>query len=867
MFSLCQKLCSKRKIVDNSVCNHFLFSSRCPNRFNCDMLLFGHEWVQIMNNDQDFVAITKKKPFPLFLILVLFALFLMCRNAAGEEVSVTIGPVTISTTSPVDITKMEFSTNLYFTARNNGAQKVTLVTDGTPTMPGTVFWVHFFWFFDIDGVELEPGEEKILEYMIANEGPGDGLLEFGYSILETSEEGTLSVRVRSDVSPHFNELAVSAAVSGKISTGSGLSTANLANAEIRLYYYSGRDSIAGQIDSQGNYSIDCPAVEELEDAFGSRPLPYSTLGYYLFVDMDGYSLGYRGSIEPHRGETVTVDLTLSPVGTRSYAKIGELKEVGDHGYWWLLPNADFSSVAAVQARHPAALETPGHIVMTDLNGLELWKVATDDECWGFDISAEGQIAASSHLGTIYMLNSFGNILWTKNMGGMVRDVEFSPDGLFLFTGPSGSEEIALLDSSTGDEIWSQSGAGMNQWMRNSRCSSDGKRIIVGYSGGRVEMFTDAGVLLWTTYIGEFPMVFEIDDQYNVYASGKNRELVSFDAVGNLRWRERIPNHVVTAGSDNMSDDGSLIVLGTVGGLAIAIDSSGVVLWQRPLEGFRGHNALDVTPDGKWIVIGTAGEEGRSGTVALFDRNGTKIWSDTSLDRRDTGEIPTLHEYDHNQRGAITVAVSDDARYIAAGYGDSTIRIFERSTAPSNLAASAVSDSQILLAWKDNSDDETGFKIERKTGSSGTFSQITTVEANVKTFSDTGLSASTEYYYRVRSYSSVGDSDYSNTASATTQSSGGGGDGGTGGDGSDSGGGNCFIATACFGSIMAEEVQILCAFRDKFLLTNSAGRAFVKLYYKISPKFTDLIRKKEGLKAVIRTVLKPIVWAVNQIVKK
>ncbi len=818
-------------------------------------------------NQKPYPKNTKKKS--LILSLVLFAMVLMCGSAVGEEVSVTIGSVTISTTSPVDITKMEYSTNLYFTAKNNGIQKVTLVTDGAPTMPGTVFWQHFFWFFDIDGVELEPGEEKILEYMIANEGPGDGFLEFAYSILETSEEGTLSVRVRSDVSPHFNELAVSAAVAGKISTGSSLSITNLANAEIRLYYYSGRESIAGQIDSQGNYSINCAAVEELEDAFGSRPLPYSTLGYFLFVDVDGYSLGFKGSIEPHRGETVTVNLTLTPVDTRSYKKIGELKEVGDHGYWWILPNADFSSVAAVQARHPAALEIPGHIVMTDLNGQELWKVFTDDECWGFDISATGQIAAGSHLGTIYMLDSFGNILWTKNMGGMVRDVEFSPDGLFLFTGPSGNNEIAKLDSNTGAEVWSRSGAGMNQWVRNTRISSDGKRIIIGYSGGRVEMFTDEGVLLWTTYIGEFPMVFEIDDQYNVYAAGKNRELISFDAVGNLRWRERIPNHVVTAGSDNMSDDGSLIVLGTVGGSAIAIDSSGDVLWQRPLQGsLQGHNALDMTPDGEWIVIGTAGEEGRSGTVALFDRNGTRIWSDTSTDRRDTGEITTPYEYDHNQRGAITVAVSDDARYIAAGYGDSTIRIFERSTAPSNLAASAVSSSQILLAWQDNSDDETGFKIERKTGNSGTFSQITTVEANVKTLIDTDLSAGTGYYYRVRSYSGVGDSDYSNTANATTFSSGGGGGGGSGdGGGSDSEGGGCFIATACFGSVMAEEVQILCTFRDKFLLTNSAGRAFVKFYYKHSPRFADLIRKNEGLKAVIRTVLKPLVWAVNQIVKK
>jgi transcriptional regulator CtsR len=89
-------------------------------------------------------------------------------------------------------------------------------------------------------------------------------------------------------------------------------------------------------------------------------------------------------------------------------------------------------------------------------------------------------------------------------------------------------------------------------------------------------------------------------------------------------------------------------------------------------------------------------------------------------------------------------------------------------APSNLVATPISSSQINLTWQDNSSDETGFKIERKTGS-GSYSQIATVGANVASYSDTYLSASTTYYYRVSAYSSAGNSDYSNEASATTLS--------------------------------------------------------------------------------------------------
>ena len=84
-------------------------------------------------------------------------------------------------------------------------------------------------------------------------------------------------------------------------------------------------------------------------------------------------------------------------------------------------------------------------------------------------------------------------------------------------------------------------------------------------------------------------------------------------------------------------------------------------------------------------------------------------------------------------------------------------------APSNLAATAISTSQINLAWTDNSSTEDGFKIEQS-ADNVTFTQIATVGANVTTYSNSGLSASTTYYYRVRATSTLsGDSDYSNTA--------------------------------------------------------------------------------------------------------
>jgi hypothetical protein len=89
-------------------------------------------------------------------------------------------------------------------------------------------------------------------------------------------------------------------------------------------------------------------------------------------------------------------------------------------------------------------------------------------------------------------------------------------------------------------------------------------------------------------------------------------------------------------------------------------------------------------------------------------------------------------------------------------------------APSNLAASSASSSQINLSWTDGDSSETGFKIERCSGvGCSDFTQIATTGANVTSYANTGLTASTSYSYRVRATNGAGDSDYSNTASATT----------------------------------------------------------------------------------------------------
>ena len=101
----------------------------------------------------------------------------------------------------------------------------------------------------------------------------------------------------------------------------------------------------------------------------------------------------------------------------------------------------------------------------------------------------------------------------------------------------------------------------------------------------------------------------------------------------------------------------------------------------------------------------------------------------------------------------------------------------------------------------------------------------------------------------------GGSNFS--VSSTNPTSGNGGGTSSSADGG-GGGGGCFIATAAYGSLIEPHVKILRNFRDRFLITNTIGSYFVKLYYKYSPPLANFIAKHDILRATVRLFLFPVV---------
>jgi endoglucanase Acf2 len=122
----------------------------------------------------------------------------------------------------------------------------------------------------------------------------------------------------------------------------------------------------------------------------------------------------------------------------------------------------------------------------------------------------------------------------------------------------------------------------------------------------------------------------------------------------------------------------------------------------------------------------------------------------------------------------TLTVTDNASNSPQTASLSGTGVTQGPAAPSNLSATAVSSSQINLSWTASSTAGVTYNVYRSTTSGFSISTATRIASGVTgtTFANTGLSASTTFFYLVTAANGNGESVPSNQASATTQSGGG-----------------------------------------------------------------------------------------------
>jgi len=604
--------------------------------------------------------------------------------AADKPATWRLGPVSISTHNPVTwVQGLDLRLNLFFTLENRGAAPAAVRFDNLSELRGPD---KPSWFFSLLGysdiyrgsIGLAPGETKTFEAILSGMWTGTRTRQtvpFKFRLMETGEVATLPLEFVVKPEGQLSELAKGAVLSGRVTTPSG---AKVAGAAVTLYFIHGENSLRATTDAEGAYRIDAPALSDLQTLLGPRPQPHPSDGYTLLVDAPGYDAWSTSGLSLARGQETTLNAQVQPArATLSYRLVSELPTDGRYGYWWTKFLGATGRAVTVQGQHPPRLDLPGHILGVDMQGRELWRLPTGNECWALDTSGDGQlIAAGCHDGNVYVADANGKLLWQKTVGTELYSVRFTPDGsqLLVDRGPQGNS-FGIYTARSGELIWAP--AEPVGQVRGARWSSDGQRLATAHNEGEVRMWTRDGKLLWINWIGETPFQFEMDAAYNVYGGGKTQYISSLDgATGALRWR-RYMDSTVNEAVRHLTVDGDLLMVDSFNGLLHALDpASGKTLWERKLPPAKmdgphgtGHNAFDMTADGSLMVVGTRGYE-----VLVYDRSGALLWRHAASQRSDFAGAPDFHGH---YTGALSIAISPDGRYIVAGYADSAVRVFER----------------------------------------------------------------------------------------------------------------------------------------------------------------------------------------------
>lgn len=295
---------------------------------------------------------------------------------------------------------------------------------------------------------------------------------------------------------------------------------------------------------------------------------------------------------------------------------------------------------------------------------------------------------------------------------------------------------------------------------------------------RIVKFDPAGNVLWradysdTALSDESPTDLAIDAGNNIFVTANRGVSVSaedpsipttikFDPAGNRLF--------VLAGP---GQGGSAIALDAAGNFIVSgiyfdgagtneihmtskFTADGRAVWSLPFAGLN--LAVDQVDGSIYLTRGTAF------SAVKINSGGQVQWEQAVAGGHAANDARV-----DDATGAFVVTGNSDLGFgniltarFAAGFSPPPPPVL---AAPSGLTVST-KKTAATLAWVDNSNNETGFLIERSTNGAA-FAQIAQVGANVRTFNNSGLVKNSTYAYRVRAFNGSGNSSYSNTATAT-----------------------------------------------------------------------------------------------------
>ncbi|MGZ8189407.1 MAG: fibronectin type III domain-containing protein [Methylosarcina sp.] len=503
----------------------------------------------------------------------------------------------------------------------------------------------------------------------------------------------------------------------------------------------------GQFSSPTGIEVDAAGTLYVADSGNSRIQKFNSAGAYL----GQLQLTDPETAQPWLSYLFAIDANGNIYGIDNerilkFDNAGNyLTQWGSHGY----ENGQFTEIADI------AIDSEGNVYVADIwnyrvqkfdsNGAYLMQWGT----WGHDA---GQFSYQIRLAT----DADDNVYVAD--GGNHRIQKFTGNGVFLFE-------------------WGAAGSGDGQFIipRNINTDSEGSVYVYDSGNYRIQKFT---------YLSPSQ------------PTGLTASAVSSLGI-NLSWTDASDNETgFIVERCQGTGCGAFAVVGTVAGNTTNYNDNGLTAGTAYSYRVRATNngsksAYSNTATATTSLATRPAAPKTLTAVAGSDKQVSLSWSDQSnnqtgfnIERCSGRFCSNFTQIASVSENAVswsdtTVTSGGSYRYRVRAYnstGNSAYSNIASITvpaalpaAPSNLAAAALSGSQIQLTWTDNANNETQFKIERCQGSNcSNFVQVRMVSANSTTYRDNRLRSRTTYRYRVRASNNGGNSAYSDVVSATTK---------------------------------------------------------------------------------------------------